>query len=460
MAFSSKPRGGIFMKRRLLSIFVTLCLMMTLIACSGGAATTSSDNAANTGSDKAATKTEDTVQKKSKEKVELQFWDMVWGPPEYIETAQKLVGQFNSEHPDIQVKYQSTPWNNWYQTFTTAIASGTAPDISTGAGFQAFQFYDMGAILPIDDLIDQMRTEGSLEDFYPGTIETLNYDGHYVSLPWGIDIRVPFYRKDLFDQAGLKTPTNWDELRAAAKALTKDGKYGMAIQSDTGGTHYFYTFLLNNGGGMFKKDREVDFMNERNVEAAQFINTLVKDGSVNPASAGYKGDDAQKSFGQGDSAIILRGPGFADSMPELKDKIGMFSPLEGPHGDKGTVRWVNNIMIYKQSKHPDEAKIFLKWWSENNGALWTEGHTGQLPARQSVGKLDYFQNNAFLKQVIDEWIPVGFSTGHQYPSAFPQLNEIEGEGVMQTLIQELAMGKDPMETMKKAEKRINEIMKK
>ncbi|HEX5497955.1 MAG TPA: hypothetical protein VFX03_01970, partial [Thermomicrobiales bacterium] len=25
----------------------------------------------------------------------LQFWDMVWGPPEYIDTGKKLVDQFN-----------------------------------------------------------------------------------------------------------------------------------------------------------------------------------------------------------------------------------------------------------------------------------------------------------------------------------------------------------------------------
>jgi multiple sugar transport system substrate-binding protein len=434
------------MKKSFVSLMVFFLLATSVLGCSNN----------NSGSNQPAN--DDPGQASTEEVVELDFWDMVWGPPEYIETANKLVEQFNSEHPNIKVTYQSTPWNNWYQTFSTAIASGTAPDISTGAGFQAFQFYDMGAILPIDDVIEEWKNEGKLDDFYEGSVETLKYDGHYVSIPWGIDIRVPYYRKDLFEQAKIEVPTNWEELRAAAKASSKDGKYGMVIQSDTGGTHYFFSLMLNNGGGIFTEDKKVNFMDERNVEAAQFISDLVKDGSVNPASAGFKGDDATKSFGQGDSAIILDGPGLVDALPELDGKIGLMSPLEGPNGDKATVRWVNNIMLYKQTEHPEEAKQFLKWWSENNESLWTEGHAGQLPARQSFAENEYFQNDPFLKQILREWVPIGLSTAHKYPSAFPELNEIEGEGLMQTMIQELVMGKDPIETMKKAEKTIKGIM--
>src|SRR6267154_1027935 len=97
-------------------------------------------------------------QRSCPDHVVLQFWDMIWGPPEYIDTGKALVAQFNQEHPDITVTYRSIPWNNWYQTFLTAIGSGTAPDVSTGAGYQAIQLYDQGAILPIDDVIGQWKT--------------------------------------------------------------------------------------------------------------------------------------------------------------------------------------------------------------------------------------------------------------------------------------------------------------
>src|SRR6266481_9957927 len=112
----------------------------------------------------------------AKDHVDLQFWDMIWGPPEYIDAGKALVAQFNQEHSDITVTYRSIPWTNWYQTFVTAIGSGTAPDISTGAGYQAVQLYDQGAILPIDDLISQWKSNGKLDDFLPNTIDILKYD--------------------------------------------------------------------------------------------------------------------------------------------------------------------------------------------------------------------------------------------------------------------------------------------
>jgi multiple sugar transport system substrate-binding protein len=109
----------------------------------------------------------------AKDHVDLQFWDMIWGGPEYIDTGKALVAQFNQDHPDITVTYRSIPWTNWYQTFVTAIGSGTAPDLSTGAGYQAVQLYDQGAILPIDDLISEWKASGKIDDFLPNTIDTL-----------------------------------------------------------------------------------------------------------------------------------------------------------------------------------------------------------------------------------------------------------------------------------------------
>jgi multiple sugar transport system substrate-binding protein len=154
---------------------------------------------------------------RAKDHVDLQFWDMIWGGPEYIDAGKALVAQFNQEHPDITVNYRSVPWTNWYQTFVTAIGSGTAPDVSTGAGYQAVQLYDQGAILPIDDVISQWKASGKLDDFLPNMIDTLKYDNHYVALPWAIDIRVWYYRKDLFEQAKLQPPTNWQEFRRRRK---------------------------------------------------------------------------------------------------------------------------------------------------------------------------------------------------------------------------------------------------
>jgi hypothetical protein len=70
----------------------------------------------------------------AKDHVDLQFWDMIWGGPEYIDTGKALVAQFNQEHPDITVTYRSVPWTDWYQTFLTAIGFGNRPGHKHGGG--------------------------------------------------------------------------------------------------------------------------------------------------------------------------------------------------------------------------------------------------------------------------------------------------------------------------------------
>jgi len=399
------------------------------------------------------------VAAQAQEAVKLSFWDMIWGPPEYIDSAKDLVAQFNEEHPNIQVKYRSVPWNNWYQTFVTAISSGTAPDLSTGAGYQAVQLYDQGAIRPIDDVIEELKADGELADFLPNTVDTLRYDDHYVALPWGIDIRVWFYRKDLLEQAGVKVPTTWEELRAAAKATTKDGRYGIVASGDTGGSHFLYNALLNNGGGLFTADRKLDLKNERNVEAFEALAGMVADGSVSPASTGYNSDDRRAAFNRGQAAFTLDGPGLIAQAGDQAANIGVVPPLAGMHGDKGTIFWVNNIMVYEQTKHPEETKTFLKWWSKNQLPLWTKGHSGQLPARSSIAADDYFKTDEAGAFVLENYVPVGKTTATNAAGIFPALNDLEGEGAMQAFAQELWQGKPIGPIVDTAEARLKSILK-
>jgi multiple sugar transport system substrate-binding protein len=203
----------------------------------------------------------------------------------------------------------------------------------------------------------------------------------------------------------------------------------------------------------------VDFMNDRNVEAIQYLSDLVKDGSINPAMAGMNREDAIKEFGTGRGAVYIHTPGFPGSVPDVKDKLAVLEPLAGPHGDKQTLGWVNNIMIYKQSKHPNEAKVFLKWWSENNKVLWTEGKSGGFPARKSFTQDPYWQNDPNLKLISEKYLPILKTTGSKYPSGFPELNQIEGDGSMTQLVQKLISGKPAKESMQEAENKIKEIMK-
>lgn len=392
--------------------------------------------------------------------VEITYWDMVWGPPEYVDAAKALTEKFNAEQSAIKVTYQSIGWDNYYQTFLTAVGSGTAPDISTGAGYQAFQLYDLArAILPIDDVVADLKADGALSDVFAGSLERMVWDEHYLALPWALDLRVLFYRTDLLEAAGQQPPTNWDEFKAVAKACSQGGKHGYVVAGTGGGAENLWMWMLGNGGGLFAEDRSLDVFFSRNVEAMQFFADLVAAGVMHPGSAGFSDDDMIRAFGQGSAAFTVYTPGLADSLADIKDKIAITKPLIGPHGDAGTISWINNRMVYAQSKHPDAAKAFMKWLFANELALWTEGNCNQLPIRQTFAKDAYFQKNPILQQVFTDWVPVGKSTGERFKGLFPELDMVEGEGFMTVLLTDLLLGVDAKEALQKAEATLKTFIK-
>jgi multiple sugar transport system substrate-binding protein len=391
----------------------------------------------------------------------VNFWDMLWGPaPQYPDAARALIAQFNRENPNIQVTYRSVPWANWYQTYVTAISAGTAPDISTGGGFQAVQLFEMGGIRPLDDFIDELRQAGELSDFAPGLVETQRWNGHHVALPWGVDIRVWFYRKDHFAERGVAVPSSWAELREAAKRLTTGDRYGIVAAGDSRGGHYIFNAMLNNGGGLFTPQAELALLSDpKNREGLEALSAMARDGSIHPASPGYTNADTDRAFLQGQASMVLATPSFVDRAPELADKIGVVPPMTGPSGTKGTILFSNGVMIYQQTRQPEATKTFLRWWSKNQKPLWTQGANGNLPARASIANDPFFTGNAPKRYIIENYVPIGKMMGTHAPGVFPKLNTVDGEGTLHVLAQQIWQKRDLGQAMTEADRRLRDVLR-
>jgi multiple sugar transport system substrate-binding protein len=103
----------------------------------------------------------------------LKFWDMPWGQANYTAAAKKLAEGYKPSNGLPSATYQEIQWANFTQTFSSAIASKTGPAVSSGGGFQAFQFADQGAIAYADHVIDQFKKDGTYDDFLPGQVEAM-----------------------------------------------------------------------------------------------------------------------------------------------------------------------------------------------------------------------------------------------------------------------------------------------
>ncbi|HWE62837.1 MAG TPA: extracellular solute-binding protein, partial [Chloroflexota bacterium] len=226
------------------------------------------------------------------------------------------------------------------------------------------------------------------------------------------------------------------------------------------GEHNILAFLLNNGGGLFNPAGQPDVSYARNVEAITFLTDMVKDGSLDPAGAGWQSSDLEKAFGQGRVAMIVDTPGVQGRFSaDVARQIGLLNPLKSPHGTYGTIKWIASLMIYNTTKYPDAAMTFVSWLARNQLSFWTQGHSTMLPVTHSSDSASYFKADPFAPRIFGEWLPIGAYTGARSKTLFPQLNAVEGQGFMQKMAQQISLGQDPGSIIAGASAALADVMK-
>lgn len=390
----------------------------------------------------------------------IEFWDMAWGSNSevYEAEAKQIIADFTAE-TGINVNYTAVPWTNWYETFVTAVASNTNPDISTGSGYQAFQFAELGYIEYLDDLYAELEESGELQGFMKRSTDLMYYNGHYCALPWMADVRGLLFNKTMLDENGIPVPTSWDELEAACLKLKEAGKYGFAIQSDAAGKQTIYQFAYNNGGGVMSEDGKVSVYCDENREAVAFLSKLGEEGCLYPAAAGMTGSEVQGAFLNGEFCFFVTTPAFAEANYDTAGfEIGVASPITSPSGKVGGFFSANNIMIYANSEHKGAAKEFMKYWSAHELPMFTKGTASGIPVRSEFYDDPYFAESRFLTMAFNEFIPIGGNAIWRMTSNFPEANELDGLTEWTALAQGITMGEDADALLKAVDDAAREVM--
>lgn len=105
------------------------------------------------------------------------------------------------------------------------------------------EFAERGMLLPLDDLIDIDALNPA--DFHAASWRASHWGGRCYGIPVETTSEVLMYRKDLFEQEGIKPPSTIDELLIAAEKLHKPEKqiYGIAWNGARG-TALSHTFMM------------------------------------------------------------------------------------------------------------------------------------------------------------------------------------------------------------------------
>jgi len=357
--------------------------------------------------------------------VQLQYWDMQWGSSTFMAALQNNVTEFNRTHPEIHVTFTQLSWADYMQKLLSAIQSGNPPDISGGDSGIAFNMAAQGQALDISDLYAEWEADGTLEDMTEWAHEKWNWNGMRPGVTWQFDSRAFFYREDLLEQAGLEVPTTWDELMTAAQALHNpdEGIAGIAIPGKQGSydtDQFWMTLVLQAGGGIADAEGNLAIDSPANLEALQFEKALV-DCCTARGTPSWSFTEVLRAYEQGQAAIAFGGGWFiADvekNAPEIFENTGILPVLVGPGGEEAAhiVSFANPWMIYNQTEHPEEAKVFLRWMMEpeNLRKLYEAEPGAKWPVYESLVDTEVYQQNELLTELarqtvesgVDYWYP-------------------------------------------------------
>lgn len=416
-----------FSRRGFLGLAAAAAALPALAACGGGSASKGGDA--------------------------IKFWDMPWGPPAYDAASKAIVEGYTPASGHLKVSHQTIQWNNFYQTFSSAVASNTGPAVSTGGGLQAFQFEEQGQIAYADRVVDALKKNGMYDDFLPGVLEPFESDKGYIAIPWQLDIRVNWYRKSLFDKAGVAVPTDWNGILEAGKAFKKIGAFGYATASGAGnpwGSMSAIQMMINNGGGVFDEEGQLDVMNDRNVEAVEFLYELASNGIIDPAAVSYTLDNYFSQWKSQAVAYGIGNPKFDALCGDTSGDMAVAPVITGPHGDKGTLMLPNNIMMYKNTPSQESSEAFLVAYLGQIKQYWQQNLVSALPVFKSIANLPEVSGDPNNVKIINEWQPVAKSYGARGTRLTSSMSVLDGGQASAQFGQTVVSGKGDAKSALKA----------
>lgn len=385
-------------------------------------------------------------------KTQVTLWHMEQ-PPYRVQRIQQLIDEFNTQNPDIQIVQQVQNWDDVTPKALAAIQAGAQPDILfTIPGFTV-TIKETGVVQPVTDFVQQMQQQ---HGFLTAGTDPYAYDGQVWAVPlWGM-VQNLWYRKDVFANAGLKPPETWDELLADAKALTKDGMYGIGLPASKSlyTDQVIYDFMITAGAkSIYDGSGKIIFDNPNTVRAFSLYKELSRYSP--PDSTSWIWGDAEAAFAAGKVAMIPQFTvitTFSKQTDEPPSNLGVIPfPVPAAGGEQGAIYYANGAMILtKDAAKKAAAETFLAFLLEpaNYGRFLNMEPGLYLPITQdSQNDPSYWSDplaQAYRPQ-IEQMIAnsqhgylFGFTTGKVYRS----IGSISAQDLLAQTVQRLIVSGD------------------
>lgn len=416
------------MKRKwLLVVVIILAAAMlssfTLIGCKSTTTTTTAA-AETTAAETTAAGTEVT---------EVEFFHTFW-VPEMLTVIEDSIKAFEAQNPNIKIIETRTSWTDAPSQMMTSIMGGRPPDIVVCNPPMIASLRGINALADMTDMIP----EELKNSFTKSAIEiATNQEGKWDGLPeegctWQL-----FYRKDLFEAAGLdpeKPPTTWEELVEYGKALTKDTNndgtieqwgYGWPVSAENA-NDYWVNFMMQAGSKVTTYDSENNvwvsqLTGNEAVVGTKFMVDLVRTNKISPQGlVDMDWEAVTNGFVAGNFAMMYNGAWVVGSIhskgPDIEGKWGTAYMVAGPAGINSR-GYPNAFNILQASTKKEAAYKYLNF-------LYTaKTASGDLTFAEELCKVAgaLLFTNAYIEYAKKNYEPLllPFVDGAQYSVAPP-----------------------------------------
>ncbi|ABX40979.1 ABC transporter substrate-binding protein [Lachnoclostridium phytofermentans] len=357
--------------KKILAVMLTTILAVSLVACGKDA--------------------KDTGNGKSSKDGKVKITYSMWGSADEGAVTQKLADKFNASQDRIEVDVLAIPWENYMTKLNTMATAKELPDTGIMSEAGVLQWAEQGMLADISTMYGK-------NDSKPLDSLAFRYQGKTVAYSAANEVLLLYYNKDMFDKAGATYPPasvdnawTWEEFVSTAKKLTldKNGKhpdekgfdeqnivqYGCLVENLA---WQLELWPMSNGAGYYSSDgSEVTIDNQASIEAIQKVADLYLVDHVAPLSTGATDDSIQRSIISGTCAMGTGGAwNVGTCLASAREEGLNYGVAVLPYmKEKLTLCTGGPNVVFSQTKHPEEAMEWLKWYYQEENS-WSLIETG------------------------------------------------------------------------------------
>jgi len=434
------------MKKVLSSVMAIMLIATLLVACGSNSGKTETNT--NTGGSSGG-----SLEGKS---VTLKVFI---GQPRFKEQYDKLATEFSAKmkadkNIDVTVNLELPNSDNAAQILKTRLASSDAPDVfSLHAINELPSFYKAGYL---EDLSSQPFASKLFDNIKP--IVT-SVDGKVVALPletmsWGY-----LYNKDIFAQNNIELPTTLTEMKAVVEKLKAANVNPFVLSYKEA---WIPQLILPLTVGALMETGNKDFIERMNKDEGSF--TEMRDmfgifdlinANGNDRALEIGGDDGAAKFANGEAAMWLQGPWYADTILKSDDKFNFgVAPL--PINDDPNATLINlgastALAVSKASKNKEVALDFINF-------VLGDDYSNELYESLMFNPVSSIHTYKTFPWVDDATVFVKEGKAYQDPSIPQAVKDEVGKGLQSYFAGQMTQDQ-VLEALDKAWKSFNKVNK-